>query len=109
MATSAARAVLETMEAIDAPALAVGAGEEIRRQFRALPQVGDIRGLGLLLAVELNGVDARVAAARCLEEGLVLNGVTPTALRLAPPLIVTPDQVSEAVAILAPILEELSG
>lgn len=109
MATSAARAVLETMEAIDAPTLAVDAGEEIRRQFRALPQVGDIRGLGLLLAVELNGVDARVAAARCLEEGLVLNGVTPTALRLAPPLIVTPDQVSEAVAILAPILEELSG
>lgn len=108
MATSAARAVLETMQAIDAPALARSAGETIRTAFSALPQVGEIRGLGLLLAVELNGVNAQVAAARCLEEGLVLNGVTPTALRLAPPLVITDDHVKEAVAILGPILDELS-
>jgi acetylornithine/N-succinyldiaminopimelate aminotransferase len=109
MATSAARAVLEVMTAIDAPALAVAAGEMIRAALDELPQVAGVRGLGLLLAVELRGVDARVAAARCLEEGLVVNGVTPTALRLAPPLIISQTHVDEAVSILASVLDELAG
>ena len=74
-----------------------------------LPQVTGVRGLGLLLAVELVGVDAQVAAARCLERGLVVNGVTPTAIRLAPPLTITDDHIAEAMAILGPILDELEG
>ncbi len=109
MATSAARAVLETMQAIDAPFLARSAGAEIMRSVATLPQVNDVRGLGLLLAVELDGIDARVAAAKCLDAGLVVNGVTATALRLAPPLIITPEHVAEAVAILGGVLDELSA
>ncbi len=109
MATSAARAVLETMQVLDAPALSYAAGEEIKRALSVLPQVADVRGLGLLLAVELIGIDARVAAAKCLEAGLVVNGVTPTALRLAPPLIITPEHIAEAVAILGGVLDDLSA
>ena len=109
MAPSAARAVLETMQAIDAPALSQAAGEQIKRAISVLPQVADVRGLGLLLAVELNGIDARVAAAKCLEAGLVVNGVTATALRLAPPLIITPEHIAEAVAVLGSVLDELTA
>ncbi len=108
LATAAAKAVLATMEEIDAPALARSVGEEIERQFSALPQVAGVRGLGALLAVELIDVDAREAAARCLEAGLVVNGVTPTALRLAPPLIATPADVAEAVAILTAVFGEMA-
>ena len=109
MATSAARAVLETMQAIDAPRLATEAGELVTSALSVLPQVAAVRGLGLLLAVELIGIDARVAAAKCLEAGLVLNGVTASALRLAPPLIINRDHVAEMVAILGAVLDELSA
>lgn len=103
-ATSAARAVLETMEAIDAPGLATRAGEKLRDALMALPEVVAIRGLGLLLAVELEGVDAQAVAADCLAAGFVVNGVTPTALRLAPPLIIEDAHIAEAVALLQSVL-----
>ena len=108
-ATSAARAVLETMEAIDAPALAARAGAKITDAMMALPQVTNVRGLGMLLAVELEGVNAQAVAADCLAEGLVVNGVTPTAIRLAPPLIIEDAHIAEAVALLAPILDRHSS
>jgi 4-aminobutyrate aminotransferase-like enzyme len=45
-------------------------------------------------------------AARCLQNGLVLNAVTATALRLEPPLLVTDDEIDEGAQILARVLEE---
>ncbi len=109
LATAAARAVLDTMEALDAPKVATDAGRALTEAMQTLPQVTGVRGLGLLLAVELQGVNAQVAAARCLERGLVVNGVTPTAIRLAPPLTIDADHIAEATAILGPILGELEG
>jgi predicted acetylornithine/succinylornithine family transaminase len=107
LATAAAKAVLETMVAMDAPAVSSSAGAELSAAMLELPQVSGIRGLGLLLALELEGVNAQTAAARALEEGLVVNGITPTAIRLAPPLIIDSDHIAEAVAILGPILDDL--
>lgn len=109
LATAAARAVLDTMVALDAPALATKAGAAVTEAMMGLKQVSGVRGLGMLLAVELSGVDAQAAAARCLESGLVVNGVTPTAIRLAPPLTIGPEHIAEAVAILGPILDELES
>jgi acetylornithine/N-succinyldiaminopimelate aminotransferase len=109
LATAAARAVLETMVAIDAPARAVQLGAAISEAMTALPQVTGVRGLGLLLAVELAGLDAREVAARCLDQGLVLNGVTASALRLAPALIITEAHIAEATTILGTVLAELSA
>jgi acetylornithine aminotransferase len=67
--------------------------------------VDSVRGLGLLLAAELaEGADAKAVAAACLEAGLVVNAVTPTALRFEPPLLVTDDEIDEALAILGKVL-----
>ncbi|MCJ7671611.1 MAG: acetylornithine transaminase [Acidimicrobiia bacterium] len=105
LAASAALAVLDVMEAVDVPTLAAAAGRRLAAALEALPGVRSVRGLGLLLAAELDeGLDAGVVARRCLEAGLVLNAVTPTALRLAPSLLVSDDEIDEAVAILASIL-----
>ncbi len=109
LATAAARAVLDTMIAIDAPALAVSAGAELTAALLALPQVNEVRGLGLLLAAELEALDAREVAARCLDAGLVVNGVSPTAIRLAPALIVTSDHIAEAVGILGSVMNEMAS
>ena len=64
----------------------------------------DVRGLGLLLAAELDGRDAKEVYTALLARGLVVNNVTPTALRFAPPLTVTDDEIDEAVAIVKEVL-----
>jgi acetylornithine/N-succinyldiaminopimelate aminotransferase len=110
LAARAALAVLDVMEAEAVPERAEKAGERLSSALGALPQVATVRGLGLLLAAELvDGVDAKDVANRCLEAGLVVNAVTPTALRLAPPLLVSDDEIDEAVAILARVLEDTSA
>jgi acetylornithine/N-succinyldiaminopimelate aminotransferase len=98
LATAAARAVLAELERIDAPALAAKAGETLTTALEALPSVAGVRGSGLLLGVELVDRDAKQVAAALLAEGLVVNAITPTALRLAPPLTVTDAELAEAVA-----------
>ena len=104
-AASAALAVLETMEAEDVPARAARAGERLTAALTALPQVVSVRGRGLLLGVELiPGLDAKRVAAGALAAGLIVNPVTPTALRLAPSLLVTDDEIDRAVELLGSVL-----
>jgi predicted acetylornithine/succinylornithine family transaminase len=105
LATAAARAVLAVMEREDAPARARHAGERLTTGLVALPGVAAVRGLGLLVAAELDpGIEAGKVAAAALDAGLVVNAVTPTSLRLAPSLLVTDAEVDEAVAILGAVL-----
>jgi predicted acetylornithine/succinylornithine family transaminase len=105
LAASAARAVLAVMEAEDVPARARRQGARLRDALAALPGVTGVRGLGLLLAAELGGDgDAKAVQAECLRRGLVLNAVTPTALRFAPSLLVTDDEIDEAVGIVGGVL-----
>ena len=109
LAASAAREVLRVMEEIDAPACAAVKGAALTSLLVALPGVTAVRGLGLLLAAELDpdvldGRSGADVARACLDAGLVVNGITPTALRLAPPLTVTDDELAEGVAILGVVL-----
>ena len=106
LAVSAALATLRVMEQIDAPAQAEAKGAYLRERLGELPAVREVRGLGLLLAAELaEGIPAQPVAAAALEAGLVVNAVTPAALRFAPSLLVTKDEIDEAVAILAGVLQ----
>ena len=105
LAASAAKATLAVMEAEDVPARAEARGAYLRQKLAAIPGVAGVRGLGLLLAVELRDGDSGAVAARCLEQGLVLNAVTATALRLEPPLLISEEELDEGVAILTKTLE----
>lgn len=108
LATSAARAVLAEMRRLDIPAVAARAGERLREGLLALDAVTEVRGLGLLLAAELDvaalGRDSKAVAAELLGRGLVVNAVTPSALRFAPPLTVTDPEIAEAVALVGDVL-----
>ena len=107
IATAAVSAVIDEMRRIDAPRLAREKGEVLVARLTTLPGVAKVRGRGLLLAAELApGIDAKAVYTLLLERGLVTNAVTPTALRLAPPLTVTLDEIDEAVDIIANVLEE---
>jgi acetylornithine/N-succinyldiaminopimelate aminotransferase len=98
IATAAVNAVISEMRRLDAPALATEQGARLAGALSALPGVGLVRGKGLLLAAELIDHDAPAVYRRLLADGLVTNAVTPTALRFAPPLTVTDDEIDEAVA-----------
>jgi acetylornithine/N-succinyldiaminopimelate aminotransferase len=106
LATAAARAVLAVMEAERVPDRARRAGAQLTAALEGRPGVRAVRGLGLLVAVELDGgrVAAEVASA-ALDAGLVINAVTPTALRLAPSLLVSEAEIDEATATLRRVLE----
>jgi len=105
LAASAAKAVLAIMERDDLPGRAASAGAYLHRELADLPRVAEVRGMGLLLAAELEeGTDARIVQAEALANGLVINAVSPTALRFAPPLTVSGEEIDEALAILGRVL-----
>ena len=104
LATAAARAVLAVMQQEDVPARAARAGARLTERLDELPAVAGVRGPGLLLAVELAGHDAVEINADLLAAGLVANAVTPTALRLAPSLLISDDEIDVAVDIIAKVL-----
>ncbi|MDE0067364.1 MAG: acetylornithine/succinylornithine family transaminase [Acidimicrobiaceae bacterium] len=110
LALCAARATIDSYIAMDAPAVVRSKEARIRAGLADLDGVDHVRGRGLLLAIELTA-ESRVGrtgaeiARTCLDKGLILNGITPTALRIAPPYIVSDDEIDEAVAVIAKVLE----
>jgi len=110
IATAVVNAVIDEMRRIDAPGLAAERGAELTSKLLAVPGVASVRGAGLLIAAELApGIDAKAVYSRLLQQGLVTNAVTATALRLAPPLTVSSAEIDEAVGILAAVLQEFTS
>jgi predicted acetylornithine/succinylornithine family transaminase len=109
LATAAARTVLEVMERLEVPRRAERAGERFRRQLGAHDAVAGVRGWGLLLAVELDterlGRTAAQVAATLLAHGVVVNAVTPSALRLAPSLLIDDDEIDLGVRAIHAVLD----
>jgi len=78
----------------------------LREALDGTPAVKDVRGVGLLVGVELAGEYSRDVVDACRERGLLVNNVRPDMIRLSPPLIVTVDEVEQAVTILTGVLKE---
>jgi predicted acetylornithine/succinylornithine family transaminase len=101
LATAAAQVVLEEVE------LLLMDVEERSRQLVSglakLPHVTGVRAAGLLIGVDLD-VEARPVELACLEQGLLVNSVRAQTLRLAPPLVVTEEDVQQALEILGGVL-----
>ena len=79
-------------------------GNYLREKLKAWGEesggVKEVRGRGLMIGVELNEPVARDIMKKCLENGLVLNAVGDTILRLLPPLCITRKDADEAVEII---------
>jgi acetylornithine/N-succinyldiaminopimelate aminotransferase len=97
--------VLDVMHREDVPARATAAGARLTKGLDAVPAIRGVRGLGLLLAAELRNGSSREAVAALLDAGLVVNAVTESAIRFAPPLLVTDEEVDEALSIVAEVLK----
>ena len=78
-------------------------GERLREGLAELPFVSCVRGRGLMVGVDLvDGVSAGEIAGRALlEQRLVVNATGPATIRFEPPLVVTEDEIDEALRRLA--------
>ncbi len=57
--------------------------------------LGEVRGRGLLLALDLKGDDSRIMVERAREKGLLLNAPSPRTLRFMPALTISREEVDE--------------
>jgi len=103
LACAAGLAVLDTIEREGLLGNALRVGSML--DDLDLAGVSATRGRGLLRAIELSGIPAPAAMAAAREAGFILNAVTTTALRLAPPLIISEGELTSFVDALPGILE----
>ena len=102
--TAAALATVRWMLDHDLMSHATRAGAYLMARLRQLqaevPGIAEVRGKGLLLAVEFDHDIAADMVAACAARGLLTNPVRPNTLRLSPPLIVTEAEIDQAMDIL---------
>lgn len=110
----ACAAALETLKVILEEDLADNAervGTLLRERMVAMkdafPLVKEVRGRGLMLAVELAGERAQEVVSGCLERGVIVNNVTPTAVRVLPPLVLTAEEAAWGMDVLEGVLSRL--
>jgi acetylornithine aminotransferase len=77
-------------------------GARLQAGLATLPHVVDVRGSGLLVGAELD-VPAQPFVDAALDAGLVALTSGPNVLRLAPPLVVTSDEIDDALAVLTEV------
>jgi acetylornithine/LysW-gamma-L-lysine aminotransferase len=86
-------------------------GANMRNQLRGalegLAMVRDIRGLGLMIAVELRTKVAPVLKGLMLNHGVIALPAGPTVLRLLPPLVITEKEIDIGVQAIAKAIKEL--
>lgn len=85
-------------------------GDYLRQRLEQFQQryawIVEVRGRGLIYGVELS-IEGGDIVKKCLERGLLLNCTMGKVLRFLPPLIVTREEIDEALAILESVLQEI--
>lgn len=112
LACAVSKAVVETMEREEVPAHVREVGgyfkEELEELSDAHGSVKDVRGLGLMLGIELEDDDiAGETLDRAREDGFLINITSGNVLRFVPPLIIEKKHIDSLIEELDQILEEL--
>jgi acetylornithine aminotransferase len=105
--TAAALAVLETLAAGDLIARAGALGKTISTGIETLnhPLVKHVRGRGMLLGIVLTADKAKAVEVAARDAGFLVNAPGADVVRLAPPLILTDEQVDQFLAALPGVLD----
>lgn len=69
--------------------------------------VSEVRGKGLLAAMDFDDAISGQVLSNCNEAGLLLNGPRPNTIRFMPPLNITPAEIDEGVGRLEQALEKI--
>jgi acetylornithine/N-succinyldiaminopimelate aminotransferase len=109
LACAAGVATIEAIEEGNLLQQAVEMGQYAQEKLRALKAkhsvIDHVRGIGLMIGIQLTTPGAQIVA-KCLEKGLRINCTHDTVIRFMPPMIVTKEQIDEAVGIFDSVLTE---
>ncbi len=100
------------VEAVNQPAFladVTAKGDYLAQRLRELCASlghGEVRGRGLLLALELRGTDAGKVSRSAMDRGLLINAPRPDALRFMPALNVTREEIDQMLVLLEAVLRE---
>jgi acetylornithine/N-succinyldiaminopimelate aminotransferase len=83
--------------------------EELSGLKKKYPFITDVRGRGLLIAVQFDSEIAQKVVLDCLEKGLLINKLMVNAIRFIPPLIIGNKEVDEAIDILDKVLSGITS
>ncbi|BBZ33333.1 acetylornithine transaminase [Mycolicibacterium confluentis] len=105
--TAAALAVLRTLAADDLITRTDVLGKTLSHGIESLnhPLVSHVRGRGLLLGVVLTDAKAKAVETAAREAGFLVNAAAPDVVRLAPPLIISDNQIDQFVGALPGVLD----
>ena len=107
MACSAASAVIDVLLGERLPERARKLGEKflelLREAVEGLPSVREVRGLGLMLAIELRR-HVRGPLMKCLKDGVIALYSGMNVIRLLPPLVIEEEQVERAAQVIGSAL-----
>ena len=103
---SAALATLDVIEAEGLLERSTHAGARFVKGLSALGR-GTVRGRGLLLALDLGEPVAGLVAEAALEHKLLVNEVAPSVIRITPPLVISDEEVEQAISILEDVLRAI--
>jgi len=122
VSTAAGVATIQAMREEDMPGNAVRCGAQLMTGLRHLqeeyPVIGDVRGLGLMIATELRKADrtpdkdtTKAVVNACLDRKLILLtcGSWGNVIRWIPPLVVSGQQIDDALGIFGEALHEVVG
>lgn len=78
--------------------------ESLIKLQKSRNDIKDVRGLGLMIALEFNRDDIQDVVVKCMNQGLIVNGIGTNIIRFVPPLIVNQNDIDNAINILANVL-----
>ncbi|MBT3554550.1 MAG: aspartate aminotransferase family protein [Chloroflexi bacterium] len=108
LTTAAGAAAAKVIVDENIPELANETGAYFQGKLNSLAEkydfITEVRGMGMLIALQMNVDIAGATVTAALPEGLLINAVRPNMIRFMPPLNVTRDEIDEAVAILDKVL-----
>jgi acetylornithine/N-succinyldiaminopimelate aminotransferase len=111
LASAAALAVIEEIEQRELMKNAKTVGDYIMKKLRQIEKntgsISEIRGMGLLIGVELSSPQAVEVRNKCFEAGYLVNAIGTRVIRIAPPLILTKRQASSFLSAFSQILSSI--
>jgi predicted acetylornithine/succinylornithine family transaminase len=106
-----ASAALAAFDVLSDPALLASVrelGERLRAGLASLPGTSNVRGRGLMVAFDADDAPGLVRRA-LTDERLILNATGPGTVRLLPPLIVTAEEIDDALARIGRLLSVVNA
>lgn len=80
-------------------------GEYFREEILKMPNVEEVRGMGMMIGIQTKKNNAREIAKKCVENGLLIL-TAKEMLRLLPPLNITKEEIDKGLHILKKVMEE---